>query len=212
MAWIFLSSSTKKNIQIESDLVSLVDTSIEDFDVDELAMQFTVDSIQLDSPLLQRDFFGFKEAVGHSESRGIYTLVNKFGFMGKYQFGKSALASIGIYDTTGFIDDPEFQEEAFYAFTARNKFYMRDMIEQYEGKIVGGILITESGILAATHLAGPGGVRRFLQSNGAQSKSDAFGTQVQHYMKEFAGYDLSAVKPNKKPKVQRKSKNSLAQL
>lgn len=158
---------------------------------------FTVDTNQVNLPLLQRDYFGFKEAVGYSESRGFYHLVNKFGYMGKYQFGKSALASIGIYNTQNFVNDPAFQEEAFFAFTSRNKWLLRHTIARYEGKTIGGVLVTESGILAAAHLAGPGGVKRFLASNGVRDHGDAFGTQVKHYMKKFEGYDLSAIKADK---------------
>lgn len=195
--WLILSFS-KKELPQSSPEGGVVEVAKLNADVVYTSdLLFTVDTNQINLPLLQKDYFGFKEAVGYSESRGFYHLVNKFGYMGKYQFGKSALASIGIYDTQNFVKDPAFQEEAFLAFTSRNKWLLTSTIDQYEGKTIGGVLVTESGILAAAHLAGPAGVKRFLASNGARDSGDAFGTQIKHYMKKFGGYDLSAVKADK---------------
>ncbi|HLS29242.1 MAG TPA: hypothetical protein VK021_00135 [Flavobacteriaceae bacterium] len=197
LVWLILSLSKGKLSQstVEEEFVEVAELQNDVASTSDLL--FTVDTNQVDLPLLQKDYFGFKEAVGYSESRGFYHLVNKFGYMGKYQFGKSALASIGVYNTQNFVSDPAFQEEAFFAFTSRNKWLLRHTIEKYEGKTIGGVLVTESGILAAAHLAGPSGVKRFLYSNGTRNFSDAFGTQIKHYMQKFGGYDLSAVKADK---------------
>jgi len=62
-------------------------------------------------------------------------------------------------------------------------------------------MITESGILAAAHLAGPGSVKKFLRSYGGTNFSDAYGSTVKHYIKKFSGYDTSMVTPNKKAKA-----------
>ena len=43
-----------------------------------------------------KTFIGFKEALAYRESRGNYTIVNRFGYMGKYQFGKRALHFYGV--------------------------------------------------------------------------------------------------------------------
>jgi len=203
---LLFSFSKKEEVEAGEEFAELVRPEVEeDLDMD---LFFTVDSTQLNLPVLQKDYFGFKEAVGYSESRGYYHLVNKFGYMGKYQFGKSALASIGIFDTKDFIHKPELQEEAFYAFTSRNKWLLRKEIAQYSGKVIGGVMVTESGILAAAHLAGPGGIKRFLHSNGSRDVADAFGTQVKQYLKRFEGYDLSEIKADKNAglKLQRNQK------
>ena len=203
VALVFLSFSNKEIENLETE---------ESFELESLDNQaqlhFTVDTTQLNLPLLKKDFFGFKEAIGYTESRGFYNLVNRFGYMGKYQFGRSALSTIGIYDNKDFVNNPKLQEEAFHAFTSRNKWLLKDLIAEYEGEIIGGVLITESGILASAHLGGPSGVRRFLKSNGTRSFADAFGTQIKHYMKEFGGYDLSAVKADKNAKVNLASSNT----
>ena len=52
-----------------------------------------------------------------------------------------------------------------------------------------GILVTESGILAAAHLAGQGNVRKFLK-NGFVFE-DGNGTKMTSYMKQFGGYILN---------------------
>ena len=48
------------------------------------------------SPLLGKSFVGFKEALAFKESRGDYSSVNTYGYLGKYQFGTSTLKMIGI--------------------------------------------------------------------------------------------------------------------
>ena len=66
-------------------------------------------------------------------------------------------------------------------------------IDKYDGKQIAGVTITESGILAAAHLSGPGGVKKFLRTNGKGRSRDAYGSSVKGYLKRFGGYDLSPV-------------------
>jgi len=153
------------------------------------------------TPKLGKSFVGFKEALAFKESRGNYFVVNTYGYLGKYQFGKSTLKMIGIYNTSEFLSDPKLQEKAFIANTERNKWILRRDIKRFVGKQVGGVLITESGILAAAHLAGPGSVKKFLRSYGAIGFTDAYGTTIRSYMKRFSGYNTSFVVPNRKAKV-----------
>lgn len=150
---------------------------------------------------LGKTYVGFKEALGFKESQGRYSVINKYGYMGKYQFGKSTLQLIGIYNTEAFLHDTRLQEEAFTANTSRNKWILRREIKRYTGRYIGGVKITESGILAAAHLAGAGNVKKYLQSGGSVVFEDAFGTSVRHYLKKFSGYDTSFIVPNRKPKV-----------
>lgn len=153
------------------------------------------------SPLLDRSYVGFKEALGFKESTGRYDCVNTLGYLGKYQFGSSTLRLLGIKNTTAFLKSSALQEKAFLANASRNKWVLRREIKGFVGKRVDGILITESGILAAAHLAGPGNVKRYLRSYGAYGFSDAFGTSIKSYLKNFRGYDVSFVVGNKRPKV-----------
>ncbi len=153
------------------------------------------------TPHLGKSYEGFKEALAFKESRGDYFTVNTLGYLGKYQFGSETLKVIGIYNPNQFLYNPELQEKAFTANAERNKWVLRKDIKRFEGKLIGGVKVTESGILAAAHLAGPGSVKKFLRSYGGNNFSDAYGTTVKHYMKKFSGYDTSMVIPDKKAKV-----------
>lgn len=153
------------------------------------------------TPQLGKSFEGFKEALAFKESRGNYFTVNTLGYLGKYQFGSETLKVIGIYNPNQFLYNPELQEKAFIANAERNKWVLRKDIKRFEGKYIGGVKVTESGILAAAHLAGPGSVKKFLRSYGGNNFSDAYGTTVKQYMKKFSGYDTSTIIPDKKAKV-----------
>ncbi len=154
------------------------------------------------SPKLGKSYIGFKEAVAFKESRGDYGVVNQFGYMGKYQFGKGTLDLIGVkISRSEFLSNPELQEKAFYAYLSRNKWVLRRDIKWFVGKRMNGIEVTESGILAAAHLAGPNAVKRYLRSGGVEGFADAFGTTIRYYMKRFGGYDTSFVVTNRKAKA-----------
>lgn len=153
------------------------------------------------TPHLGKSFEGFKEALAFKESRGDYFTVNTLGYLGKYQFGAETLKLIGIYTPNQFLYNPELQEKAFVANVERNKWVLRKDIKRFEGRHIAGVEITESGILAAAHLAGPGSVKKYLRSYGSNNKSDAYGSTVKTYMKKFSGYDTSMITPDKKARV-----------
>jgi len=121
--------------------------------------------------------------------------------MGKYQFGMSALRSIGIKSKQDFLNNPRLQEKAFKALLSINKAQLEYEIEKYEGKVVNGVKITESGILAAAHLGGAGSVKSYLRSNGKSKFKDGFGTSMKSYFKKFGGYDTSHIVANMNAKV-----------
>lgn len=146
-------------------------------------------------------FIDFKEALAVKESDGDYKTVNSYGYMGKYQFGKGTLKYIGLKNTQDFLNNPALQEKAFVAYVQKNKWILRKEIQKYAGKTIRGILITESGILAAAHLGGAGSVQDFLRSNGNVSFVDGYGTNIKTYLKTFANYDVTAIKAEKDPKI-----------
>lgn len=138
-------------------------------------------------------FVGFKEALAFRESQGIYDIINTYGYVGKYQFAPTSLNAIGVFDIEAFRLDSKLQENAFLAFTARNKYLLRNYIDKYEGKVINGIKITESGLLAAAHLAGAGNVKKYLRSHGSYQFNDAYGTSLQSYLKRYSGYNTSFI-------------------
>lgn len=157
--------------------------------------------IKSNIPFVGKSFNGFKEAVAFRESGGRYDIVSSFGYLGKYQFGEATLKRFNIHDKEHFLENTELQEDAFMALCSLNKWILRKEIEKKVGKKINGIEITESGILAAAHLAGSGNIKEYLRTNGRHRFTDAFGSSMQHYLKKFGGYDTSIVEANKNPKV-----------
>ena len=132
----------------------------------------------------------FLDAIGFSESSNNYKAVNRFGYLGKYQFGRKTLNAIGFENISNreFLANPSIQEEAMLILLKRNKHTLRREIKKYVGKTINGIYITESGILAAAHLGGAGNVKKFFRK-GWEFK-DGNGTKMTSYMVKFANYDL----------------------
>lgn len=132
----------------------------------------------------------FLEDIGMRESSGNYKAVNQFGYLGKYQFGRKTLNGLGYKDVSNreFLANASLQEEAMYALLNHNKRVLRRQIEKYHGDTINGIFITESGILAAAHLAGPGNVKKFFRK-GYEFK-DGNGTKMTSYMIKFSDYKL----------------------
>ena len=159
------------------------------------------DYVSFKTPVAGKSFTGFKEALAFKESQGQYKLINSLGYMGKYQFGVAALQAIGISNTTIFINNPNLQEAAFVVLLSKNKWELREEIQKYDGKIVNGFRITESGILAAAHLGGAGSVKKFFKSKGKRFIKDDFGTSLKSYMKKFGGYDTSFIIANDEARI-----------
>jgi hypothetical protein len=132
----------------------------------------------------------FLDAIGMRESSNRYDVVNGWGYMGKYQFGKRTLKNLG-YDVSKkeFLNSPHLQEMAMIDLLLHNKKILQSYIDDYSGIVVDGTEITESGILASAHLAGPGNVKRYFKK-GKQFK-DGNGTKLTSYLTNFSGYKLN---------------------
>ena len=141
--------------------------------------------------IVMKNHYSFLNDIGLRESTNNYKAVNKFGYLGKYQFGRKTLNSIGFKNITNrqFLSEPKIQEEAMLVLLKKNKRTLRREIKKYVGKTIGGIYVTESGILAAAHLGGAGNVRKFFR-NGKDFK-DGLGTSITSYMALFSGYHLN---------------------
>lgn len=157
----------------------------------------------------------FLDALGKRESGGNYQAFNKFGFAGKYQMGEAALIDAGYYKKKGaynndwkgtflgrdnvynifdFLNNPKAQENAQIAFKRRQWLYLKAVgADKFLGQFINGYCITQSGLLAGAHLKGAGGVAEYLNSRGTKVPKDAFGTSIESYMKNFAGYDVSSI-------------------
>lgn len=190
----------KKFLYLSSAIIVLVSTtSLTTLEKDETVSYPKY--LEYNIPYLQKNFVAFKQAVAFKESQGKYTVVNTLGYLGKYQFGRTTLERLNIYNTRDFLQNPELQEKAFIALCKVNKWILRKDIRRSVGKVINGITITESGILAAAHLSGAGNVKNYLRSNGKNCFSDAYGTTIKSYLKKFGGYDVSNIEPDKNAKA-----------
>lgn len=152
-----------------------------------------VTEIEIFPPQTGKAYIGFKEALAYRESRGNYFAVNPYGYIGKYQFGKLALKHYGVDDVESFLNSPEQQEQLFRISLQCNKWNLRREIKKYAGKKINGVTITESGILAAAHLAGVHSVKEYFKCAGNYFFADANGITLQNYMNYFEGYDLEEI-------------------
>lgn len=142
------------------------------------------------------DFAAFAKQIAMLESGGGeagYSVVNKLGYLGRYQFGALALQDMGLvkkgtslkglddpknWNINGgkqaFLNNHKLQEETFAKYTTMNYSRLKNL----------GVVTTKSppgeiaGYLAASHLVGPGGARDLASG---VVKADAFGTKSSKY-------------------------------
>jgi hypothetical protein len=110
--------------------------------------------------------------------------------MGRYQFGKSTLKTLKIRASRSkFLKDTLLQEQAMFALLKHNKKRLQKLINKFDGKVVHGVLVTESGLLAAAHLGGQGSVKKWFRSG--RVRKDGNGVRITTYMRKFGGYTLN---------------------
>lgn len=137
---------------------------------------------------------------------------NRYGYIGGWQFGEAALIDAGFYQgdhTPGlndwkgrwtglrgitskkdFLNSPAAQWHAVHTLMPQRWAALTRMgLHQYVGRLVKGVEITQSGLLAASHLMGPGGVRDFLRSGGGLDPWDGNRTRVSDYMRRFPSFE-----------------------
>ena len=166
------------------------------------SLNYDFEQIKHTVPFIKKDFIGFKEFLGFFESGSDYKKINRLGYLGKYQFGKSTLKVLKIdYLKNDFINEPALQERAFLMNVMRNKWILRREISRFNGLVISDMFITESGIIAAAHLSGPGNVKKFLRSycDSKLDLKDVNGTKISDYLKTFKNYNISEIEAVRKP-------------
>lgn len=161
----------------------------------------------------------FFNDLGARESAGNYKALNKYGYAGKYQMGEMALVDAGyykklsrkynndwsgeflgkdgVYSIQDFLNNAKAQENAQFLFKKKQWSYLKAVgAHHYIGSIINNYTITPSGLLAGAHLKGAGSVIEYLKSLGQKNFKDAFGTTIESYIKQFAGYDVSQITGN----------------
>jgi len=161
----------------------------------------------------------FLRALGYRESSGRYNIENRLGYLGKYQMGEAALKDAGYYkgdrtprvndwigEWTGkdgvwskedFLNNPTAQENAIKEYHKKVwKYIVALGLDKYIGKKIGGVLITESGLLGGAHLVGVMNLKRFLNSNGQIIPKDGNDVPITHYIDLLNGYDIIEITGN----------------
>ena len=135
-------------------------------------------------------------ALRHRESGGNYGAQNNLGYSGAYQFGAPALETVGYLrqgagrlgnqalndpanwtipgGKEAFLANKELQDMAMQKLMASNKQRLQSMglvNKQTPSNVL-------NAMLAAAHLAGPGGVKALLSG---RNRRDAYGTPASEY-------------------------------
>lgn len=151
----------------------------------------------------------FQMSEGALDDAGYYKIPrgsNQRRIRNAPQFSGRWTGKDGVHSKEDYLNNPGAQERAVRFFARRNWGYIRALgsLQQYVGRTIKGIRVTESGLLATVHLVGVGepaanilaepdkghiiGTRAFLESNGEIDANDGLGTHVSEYLKLFAGY------------------------
>jgi hypothetical protein len=138
----------------------------------------------------------FIDHLGKGESNNNWLAVNQIGAFGEYQFMNGTMRFLGYshitsdkFQTNPNIFPPELQKKVLIELMRSNELVMQKYIKRFEGKVLYGIRITKSGILAACHLAGAGGVQNFFNNN--YIAEDMNGTTVLTYLEKYQNYNLN---------------------
>jgi hypothetical protein len=161
-----------------------------------------------------KEYTDFKEAMGKRESSGNYKCKNKFGFLGKYQFGMPRLMDLGLctrgpkskkikwidgLTESKFLNSPELQDAAFDKHVTLLRHPVVTLYSVYLNQTICGVKITVSGMIACSHLLGLGGLRRFILSG--KDGQDGLGTKASSYVGLFSDYDIPDNLPTDLSKV-----------
>ena len=135
----------------------------------------------------------FATSLKQSESSENYMVVNKEGYMGAYQFGDARLEDYKVanneeFSNEEFLNSRELQDKVFNWHTSDIVKYIQDNgLDKVIGTKVNGVTITLNGLVAAAHLGGKFGMRRYVQSGFDKkfNKKDSNGTSLFDYIKRF---------------------------
>ncbi|MBQ7580876.1 MAG: bacterial Ig-like domain-containing protein [Clostridia bacterium] len=157
-------------------------------------------------PDFEDEYGAFLEKLGYQESRNDYTVVNSYGYLGRWQIGHMALkdigfmidsthystlaASYGVYSDSDFLNNPAAQDYCVQALHKKIWGYILHYgDEKYIGKTMWDTKITISGMIAAGHHVGVGGLHEMLESGKAVS--DANGYSAVNSLKNLGGFYVS---------------------
>jgi len=159
-------------------------------------LEFRKISEYADRKFHESEFSRFVDDLGYSESKNNWLCVNRIGCFGEWQFAESTLRFLGYKKITlkKFKADPgifprEMQRNALESLIKVNLSLLRNY-EHFVGDTIKGVVVTKSGMIAASHLGGARGLKLFLASDGRIDRKDVLGTSICDYLDKFRFYEL----------------------
>jgi len=126
----------------------------------------------------------FKSTLGYFESRGDYSVVNSWGFKGKYQFSDYMIGKFAKVPPNVFLASPAIQEQAMTAVIRHYISYVkRAGYTRFIGRYIGGTKITMATLLVGCHFS-PSYLHRWLHSNGRENSDDGY-ISIGAYLSRF---------------------------
>ena len=144
----------------------------------------------------------FLKLLSFEESRHNWKIINRFGYMGKYQFHYKTLIFLGYKGITPrqFKKNPEIfneslQEQAIRRLLYSNTLELKKEIEIFSNKYYKGVYITKSGLLAAAHLLGAATIKDWLYETtitkiAKRGFIDGNKTHITVYITKFAFFNF----------------------
>ena len=144
-------------------------------------------------------FDEFANYMAKRESGDNYQIKNKFGYLGRYQFGMARLCDLGLtkrkpgrtgmsndnfewvspYSEFRFLHSPDLQDATF-------KRHIADLRDRLYPLL--------SGLVAGAHLVGIRELYNLLYKG--KVAVDGLGTPITEYIEKFAGYELQELGPD----------------
>jgi hypothetical protein len=150
----------------------------------------------IDRKFHESEFTRFIEDLGYRESANNWQSINLIGCFGEWQFDESTLQFLGYKTITlkRFKANPdifprELQLKALKTLIRVNLTLLHDYVH-FIGDSINGVVISKSGMIAASHLGGAGSLQKFLDSGGVINRKDILGTSISDYLRKFRYYDL----------------------
>ena len=146
----------------------------------------------------------FGRSLIHNESGGNWQASNDVmgsggrGHFGRLQFSQGRLqdaANAGVIpqgvSPQEFMSSEALQRRVEdWHFNDIDNNIRRNGLDRYEGQVINGTEVTRSGMHAAAHLGGFGGLKRHLESGGQYNPADANGTRLSDYMRNHGGLEI----------------------
>ena len=122
------------------------------------------------------------------------TCLQDIGFKDSGGSWTSTANGLGVYSNQDFLNSPGVQDMAMNMLLNKNWGYITNLgLQKYVDTSMNGITITESGLVAASHLDGIGGLQKALNNGDLTSVKDGNGTTALSYMTKFGGYNIDKI-------------------